>query len=311
MLDVRRLRVLREVAKHGSFSAAAEALAYTQSAVSQQIAALERECGAKLVQRGARGIKLTQAGEVLVRHAGVVLAQLADAEAELEALAGLRGGRLRLATFPSAGASLLPVAVSLFRERHPAVELSLIEAEPQDSLPQVKAGEIDIALMYEPHLAGDDALTGLEHRHLLDDPMYVALSVNHPLAKKKRVRMADLSAEPWVNPSSNHCGSHDMLLRATQRAGFEPRIAFQTDDYNAIQGLVAAGVGVALIPALALTAAREDVAVRPLSDARISRGIGVASLPSAQRSPAAAAMLDMLEAAAERFEDGAPLAEAV
>src|SRR5918992_1839096 len=125
MLDVKRLRVLKEVAAQGSFSAAAESLAYTQSAVSQQIAALEREAGTMLVERGARGIRLTEAGEALVRHADAIFARLAEAEAELDAIAGLRGGRLRLASFETAGATLVPLAVASFRASHPAVELTL------------------------------------------------------------------------------------------------------------------------------------------------------------------------------------------
>src|ERR671915_1260064 len=130
MLDVRRMRVLREVAVRGSFSAAAESLSFTQSAVSQQIAALEREAGATLVERSARGVRLTDAGEALVRHADAILARLADAEAELEAIAGLRGGRLRLGSFPTARATLMPRAIAAFSTRHPAVELSLVEADP-------------------------------------------------------------------------------------------------------------------------------------------------------------------------------------
>ena len=135
MLDVRRMRVLREVAVRGSFSAAAEALSFTQSAVSQQIAALEREAGTTLVQRSARGVRLTEAGEALVRHAEAILARLAEAEAELEAIAGLRGGRLRMAAFESAGATLMPLAIAAFRERHPAVELSMTLSEPEDCDP--------------------------------------------------------------------------------------------------------------------------------------------------------------------------------
>src|SRR5213595_1691605 len=123
MLDVKRMRILKEVADRGSFSAAAEALSYTQSAVSQQIATLEREAGTQLVTRGSRGIRLTEAGQALVRHADAILTRLADAEAELEAIAGLRGGRLRLVAFPSAGATLAPAAVAAFRARHPAVDI--------------------------------------------------------------------------------------------------------------------------------------------------------------------------------------------
>src|SRR6201999_1899791 len=140
MLDVRRMRVLREVAVRGSFSAAAEALSFTQSAISQQIAALERETGTTLVQRSARGVRLTEAGEALVRHTDAILARLAEAEAELEAIAGLSGGRLRIATFESAGATLMPLAIAAFRERHPAVELSMTLFEPEDSIPQLRAG---------------------------------------------------------------------------------------------------------------------------------------------------------------------------
>src|SRR5213596_2494958 len=149
MLDVRRMRVLREVAVRGSFSAAAEALSFTQSAVSQQIAALEREAGTMLVQRGARGVRLTEAGEALVRHADAILCRLAEAEAELEAIAGLKGGRLRMAAFESAGATLMPLAIAQFRERHPAVELSLSLSEPDDSVPKLKSGELEIALAFD------------------------------------------------------------------------------------------------------------------------------------------------------------------
>jgi DNA-binding transcriptional LysR family regulator len=127
MLDVKQLKVLREVAEQGSFSAAAEALSYTQPAVSQQIAALEKRAGATLVDRTSRGVRLTDAGRALVEHADVVLARLSAAEAELEAIAGVRSGRLRLSSFPTAGASLLPPAIALFNARHPEVELSFAE----------------------------------------------------------------------------------------------------------------------------------------------------------------------------------------
>src|ERR671922_1913983 len=141
MLDVRRMRVLREVARRGSFSAAADALAYTQSAVSQQIAALEREAGTRLVERNARGVRLTDAGRALVEHADAILARLADAEAELEAIAGLRGGRLPPVALPSAGATLMPEAIAVFRDRHPAVELTLEPAEPGPAVAKLRAGE--------------------------------------------------------------------------------------------------------------------------------------------------------------------------
>src|SRR5919205_4454795 len=165
MLDVKRLKVLREVANHGSFSAAGEALGYTQSAVSQQIAALEREAGTTLVERSARGVRLTEAGEAVVRHTEAILARLAEAEAELEAIAGLRGGRLRSAAFESAGSTLMPLAIAAFRERHPAVELSMSLSEPEDSVPMLRSGELDLAIVFESAVV--DAVDGIDRMHLL------------------------------------------------------------------------------------------------------------------------------------------------
>src|SRR5687767_11366228 len=201
MLDVRRMRVLREVAVRGSFSAAAEALSFTQSAVSQQIAALEREAGAVLVQRNARGVRLTEAGQALVRHTDAVLARLAEAEAELEAIAGLRGGRLRMASFESAGATLMPLAIASFRERHPGVELSMTLGEPEDSVPLLKSGELDLAVVFESGMRSDD--DGIERRHLVEDPMFLVLPRDHPLAAKRRLRLADLAGEAWIGGPQN------------------------------------------------------------------------------------------------------------
>lgn len=149
MLDVRRMKVLREVAARGSFSAAAEALSFTQSAVSQQVAALEREAGTTLLDRGSRGVRLTEAGRALVSHADAILARIEDAEEELAALAGLRGGRLRIASFQSAGATLVPRAVKAFHDRHPAVELGMVEAEPEEAQARLRSGDIDLALVYD------------------------------------------------------------------------------------------------------------------------------------------------------------------
>jgi DNA-binding transcriptional LysR family regulator len=157
MLDVRRLKVLREVAARGSFSGAADALNFTQSAISQQIAALEREAGTRLVERSARGVRLTVAGEALVRHTDVILARLADAEAELEAIAGLRAGRVRLAAFPTAAASILPMAIARYRERFPGVELSMIPAEPPEGILRLRQGEADLALLIDTPWSDADA----------------------------------------------------------------------------------------------------------------------------------------------------------
>jgi molybdate transport repressor ModE-like protein len=310
MLDVKRMRVLREVARQGSFSAAAEALSYTQSAVSQQIAALEREAGTTLVERGTRGIRLTDAGEAVVRHADAVLARLAEAEAELEAIAGLRGGRLRLASFSTAGATLVPLAIATFRSQHPAIELSLVEADPEDSVPMLKAGELELALIFEPNGITEHPDGGVERLHLLDDPMYAVLPKDHPLADKTRVRIKDLAAEQWINPTLD-CPCSSIVIRACSAAGFEPHIAFESDDYGAIQGLVAAGVGVALIPDLALTTVRDDIAIRSLGPQAPVRRVLAATLPGDYRSPATSAMLEILpEVSADYGGERAELAKA-
>jgi molybdate transport repressor ModE-like protein len=294
------MRVLREIARHGSFSAAARALSYTQSAVSQHVAALERETGARLVERTGRGVRLTQAGEVIVRHADAVLARLAEAEAELEALAGLRGGRLRLACFPTAGATIMPQAVATFRARHPGVELSLADAEPFESVPRLRAGELDLALVFEPNGITDDHDAGVQRQHLLDDPFFLALPAGHPAAGRGRVRLADLAGEPWINtPAWCHCSV--IVLRACAAAGFEPHVAFESDDYLAVQGLVAAGLGVALIPELALATVREDIVIRPLGHAAPVRRIVAATSEGVYSSPATAAMLDVLAEVAGRI----------
>ena len=294
MLDVRRLRVLREVAARGSFSAAAESLAYTQSAVSQQIAALEREAGTVLVERRARGVHLTDAGRALVAHADVILARLAGAEAELEAIAGMRGGRLRIVSFPTAGATIAPRVIARFRERHPGVEVTLAPREPDEALECLKAGECDIALTIE---AGCEPIAdpAIERRHLLDDPMYVCLPAGHRVASKSRVRLADLAEESWIMGTTGRCPDGIVLERACQASGFEPRVAFQSDDYVAIQGFVAAGVGVCLIPDLALVAVREDVVIRCLEGRPPVRRVLSARLAGGYVSPAAAAMLEILE----------------
>lgn len=301
MLDVKRMRVLKAVADEGSFSAAADSLAYTQSAVSQQIAALERETATVLVDRNARGVRLTDAGRALVAHADAVLARLADAEAELEAIAGLRGGRLRLASFPSAGATIMPKAIARFRRAHPGVELSLEPQEPQEGLDRLRAGQCDIALTVEDPLRRNDD-DGIERVHLLDDPLFVALPEEHPLAHKANLRLADLAEDAWMLGSTTRCPDSKILLRACEKAGFEPRIAFHSDDYLAIQGFVAAGVGVCLIPDLALISVRDDVVIRSLGAKPPVRRILAATLQGAFRAPATQAMLDVLVAVGEEFE---------
>ena len=304
MLDVKQLRVLREVAAQGSFSAAAEALSYSQPAVSQQIAALEKSAGATLVDRTSRGVSLTDAGRALVEHAEVVIARLSAAEAELEAIAGVRGGRLRLAAFPTAGASLLPPAIALFNERHPEVELSFVEEDPEEAVGMLRAAELELAIVFEyrdlsqPEF--DRLYEGIELHRLVYDPMYIALPRDHPGARRSRVRLEDFAEDTWINDTRGSCGH--MLEAACMSAGFEPKIGFESDDYNVVQGLIAAGVGISLLPGLALTNLREDIAVRSLGRKGPARRVAAATLAGRYRSPATEAMLAILEEVAERFE---------
>jgi DNA-binding transcriptional LysR family regulator len=234
-----------------------------------------------------------------------VIARLAAAEAELEAIAGVRGGRLRMSSFPSAGASLLPPAVAMFSERHPEVELTFVEREPEEAVPALRAAELEVSLVFEfPDLSGpevDRLYEGIELLHLIDDPMYLALPRDHPAARKSRVRLSDVAEDTWIqNDTTGACGR--LHLAACALAGFEPRIGFQSDDYNVVQGLIAAGVGVSLLPALALTNVREDIVVRSLGKSAPARRIAAATLAGRYRSPATEAMLDILSEAAGRFE---------
>jgi DNA-binding transcriptional LysR family regulator len=316
MLNVGRLRVLREVASNGSFSAAADALAYTQSAVSQQIAALEAEVGMTLLERRPRGVRLTAAGRTLVEHTEGILARLEAAETELEEIAGLRGGQLRMASFPTAGATLMPVAIAEFRARHPDVELTLSEGEPEEIAPRLQAGELDLALLFEFADAGDplaESLTrgeSLTRVELLEDPLYLALPRRHRLARRKELRLEDLHGEAWVQTSQpSPCAMH--VVRCCHAAGFEPNVSFESDDYQTVQGLVAAGVGVAFIPELALSVVREDIVIRTLAPAPPTRAVIALAPAGARLVPAAPPMLGILEEAAGRLaEEGSNRARA-
>src|SRR6201994_3966203 len=295
MLDSRRLRVLCEVARHGSFSAAAEALGYTHPAVSRQIAALEAEVGAVLVRRVPQGAVLTDAGRLLSERGAAVLSYMQDMEDELHAVLGMEAGALRLATFPSAAGSIVPRAVALFRDRHPAVQLAVEMYDPDESIPRLRAGEFDLALSHDPRADPErrEQADDLDIVPLFDDPMYVAMPAGRRLGEAAGLSMADFSSEPWMLATGRTCPDARLFLRACHDAGFEPRIAFQNDDYGAILGFVAAGVGVALVPDMVTRAVRGDVVIRELAPPPPPRPISVI-LPSGYRSPAAGAMLDVL-----------------
>jgi DNA-binding transcriptional LysR family regulator len=300
MLNLNRLRILVEVASRGSFSAAAESLSYTQSAVSQQIAALEAETGVTLIERLPRGVRLTPAGQVLLEYAEGILARLHAAEAEMAAIAGLRGGQLRMASFPTAGATLMPLAIAIFRGQHPEIALTLAEGEPEEIGPRLEAGEFDIGLLFEFEGTSQSLGPALDRSELFEDPMFLALPADHRLARRPTLRLADLRAEAWIQTSaSSPCAR--AVVRSCHAAGFDPIVSFESDDYQTVQGLVAAGVGVALIPKLALAGAREDIAIRALAPQNPFRSVIAATPAGTRLTAAAAAMRKILADVAERY----------
>jgi DNA-binding transcriptional LysR family regulator len=302
MLHLGRLQVLCEVINRGSFSAAAEALSYTQSAVSQSIARLEAETGTTLVVRDRRGIRATAAGATLVDHAEAIFAQVEAAEADLAAVLGLRAGRLRVASFPSAGATLMPLAVARFRQAHPEVTLTLAEGEPEQIGPRLRAGEFDLALLFEFSGVRERPGAGLKSATLMEDPMNVVLPAEHPLASKRSLSLTDLRDQQWVQTSaSSPCARH--VVRSCLAAGFEPEVSFESDDYETIQGLVAAGVGVALVPRLALTRLHSGIVVRALAPRSPVRKVTAATMAAPGVAPAAKSMIAVLREVARRYTD--------
>jgi DNA-binding transcriptional LysR family regulator len=315
MLNVGRLEVLRAVVAHGSFSAAAESLSYTQSAVSQAIARLESETGIQLLVRERRGVTPTSAGLTLVEHAERIFAAITEAEDALAQVSNAQLRRMRVASFPSGGAALMPLAVARFRRVHPDVSLTLAEGEPGDIAPRVRAGELDLALLFEfpgdaggrarRRRSGSETSAGLRIVTLLEDPMELVLPVAHRLSERETLRLADLSGEPWVQTSAaSPCARH--VVRCCREAGFEPEVSFESDDYDTVQGLVAAGVGVALVPRLALgrglgvQASHPGIVVRSLAPAPPMRRVVVATAAGVAVSPPARSMIRELVEVAGR-----------
>jgi len=305
MLNLGRLQIFGEVVSRGSFSAAAEALAYTQSAVSQSVARLEAETGATLLVRDRRGVRATAAGETLMRHAEEIFASVDAAETELASVLGIRSGRLRVASFPSAGATLMPLAVARFRQAHPDVAITLAEGEPEHIGPRLRTGEFDLALLFEFPGVRERPAAGLRSVTLLQDSMHVALPAEHPLVGKPALALADLRDQQWVQTSaSSPCARH--VVRSCLAAGFEPYVAFESDDYDTVQGLVAAGVGVALIPRLALTRIHPGIVVRALAPQSPERKVTIATMSGPGVAPAARSMIAVLRDVARRYLDSSP-----
>lgn len=291
--QVRRLQVLTEVADRGSFSAAAEALGMTQSAVSQHVSALERAVGQRVVDRAGRPMELTEAGVILVRHARAVVARLDTAEQEVGALAGRRGGRLRLGAFPTALATFLPAVLARFQERHPDVDLRVLDDHMPRLHDRLLEGELDLAITYDHPALPDLAPSGIERVHLFDDTYRALLPPRHPLVSRATLRLADLGEETWVGGSPASAWFRILRL-ACREAGFDPRVTLTSDDYIGVQAFVAAGLGVAVTPGLAATPAGPRVEVRELRAPAPVRRVWVARVDDAFPSPAAQTMIDTL-----------------
>ncbi|MFG3436055.1 LysR family transcriptional regulator [Nonomuraea sp. NPDC047897] len=247
MLDVVRLRVLVAVARRGSLTAAARDLHYSQPSVSHHLARLEAETGAKLVQRAGRGIRLTEAGRLLADRAVDIIARLDATAEELAAHVGLRSGRVRLAAFPSAIGTFTPAAAARLARTHPGLRLDLTETEPPEALRLLRSGRVDVAVIFRyDDTAPED--TGISMIHLLDDPSYLVTPAGGPAGG-----LAAHADAAWI-AGCDRCRSH--LLDMCAKAGFTPRLSFTSDDIVAVQALVAAGMGVTLLPGLALRAHR-------------------------------------------------------
>src|SRR5215218_4033409 len=265
MLDLKLLTTFREVAVRGSFSDAAAALDFTQPAVSQHISRLETTLGTRVLERSARGVALTPAGEVLVRHASALLDAARRAEETVREAGGVGRAQVRVGAFASAAAGLLPGATRELRARRPDAELTLQVLEEEPALEALLAGRIDVATIVQSPLSPSTPRPGVEYIPISDDELRVAVAADHPLATRASVALEELCDEPFlITEVAGTCADSNVVLHAFRDAGFDPVVRFASDDYQALQGMAASGIGVALIPTLALTSSRSDVVVLPL-----------------------------------------------
>jgi molybdate transport repressor ModE-like protein len=286
MLNLTQLAVLEAVDRHGSVTAAARELHYSQPSVSHHLARLEAATGAKLVQRVGRGIRLTREGALLAQRAREILGRVDAASVELAAHVGLRTGRVRLAGFQTALSTLVPKAASVLGDAHPGIELNLVDVHPGEALHLLRDGHVDVALIFRhPDTPGEDE--GFRLTHLLDDPLYL-------LSRKRDQTLEQHRDSPWVG-GCERCRA--TLISMCARSGFEPRIAFSSDDIVVVQSLVAAGMGVATLPGLALRAHRSK-GVHATELAGNARQIFAVTYGEPPDPPATAALLDALQAVA-------------
>ncbi len=283
-MDPRRVLTFRAVAHERSFSRAARALALTQPAVSQQVAALEKEIGAKLLAREPGGLKLTAAGETLLQHADAIAERLTLADTQLAEIAGAERVRLRVGAFPSALATLVPRAVAALREEVPDAEVLIEEAIRELLTERVASGKLHVAVAFQDAAQPRREHEGIERHDLRRETFLVALPPNHPLAKLEKVPIAALAGEPWTAPSASH-----LIGRACRAAGFEPRLISIMRDPLAMRGLISQGLAVSLVPELG-SEVLDGIALRPVDGAAPERDV-YAMVPSAGRHPLAMRMV--------------------
>jgi len=291
MIDARRLRVLREVSQQGTLAAAADALHLTPSAVSQQLAALEREVGQPVIERNGRGVRLTGAAEVLVGHANIVLAQLEAAAADVAAYAEGVIGTVRLVGFATALGELVAPAVVALRASHPRLELTVEELEAPECFLALARGDVDIAISMASRQAPEDPR--FERRALISDTLDAVVPADHPLAQQSEIALADLAGESFVGPPDGS-SCHDVTVTGCAAAGFAPSFRHRTLDFHTAMALAAAGLGVTLVPRLGQAAVPPGAIVRPLADPAPARHVFAATRAGAERRPAVAAVLDAL-----------------
>ncbi|MET8142073.1 LysR family transcriptional regulator [Sphaerisporangium sp. NPDC005288] len=292
MLDLHRLKALHAVSVYGSVGAAAEALMVTPSAISQQIAKLERETGARLMERSGRGVKLTDAAGLLAEHAERILALVETAEADFEALRGAVVGRLVMAAFPTAARGLLPGALSELKQRHPDLDLVLHEREPERQIREVSRGELDLAIVQDWLNRPMAIPEGLSRASLLDDVADVVLPASHPLAGRREIDLAELHGERWIS-SSPGTVCHDWLVFTLRTASLEPEFSCMADEYPTQTALVAAGHGCAIVPRLGRDHVPAQVAIVPIRP-RPTRRIYAVWRTDAARRPAIRAAVEVL-----------------
>ena len=301
MLDLKRLRVFQEVARSGSFSAAAVRLNYSQPAVSHHIARLELEVGARLVERGPRGAtRLTAAGAVLLDEADRLLAAMADAQRRLAEAIETGQHRVRLAAFDTASATFVADAVGWLRRTHPELDITLVDADPAAVLEALRASQIDIGLVFDDERHPLCVEDGLVLRPLFEDPMWIALPTRHPLARHAQVDLASLRNEPWIEGAGTTTPSSLILASVCHDAGFTPRIAFNSGNYQVVLRLVAAEVGVALVPGLA-SAVPNGVVLRPAKGRQPVRRIALVRRANAMRTASIRTVCRALETASEAW----------